>query len=160
MVDSKQPWDEYIKENRVTFTDDVLTTHHFHKAFSAVKGSNVGRLSTIGKEIANMTTSLPPGIFLKIAESRSDVMKVLIIGPEGGPYAGGLFMWVYVDSSMSTMIANRSPRFDMFLDAKYPISPPQLYFVLPTADDDGSNFNPNLHVGGNGQYSRSILVLF
>jgi baculoviral IAP repeat-containing protein 6 len=39
-----------------------------------------------------LTTSLPPGIFLKIGESRQDVMKVLIIEVEGTPYAGGLFM--------------------------------------------------------------------
>jgi baculoviral IAP repeat-containing protein 6 len=95
-----------MAENRVTFTDDVLASHRYHKAFSAVKDSNIGRLSTIGKEIANMTTSLPPGIFLKVAESRSDVMKVLIVGPEGGPYAGGLFMWVYRNSTIKTMIVN------------------------------------------------------
>lgn len=47
---------------------------------------------TISKEVATMTTSLPTGIFLKIAESRSDVMKVMIVGSEGSPYAGGLFM--------------------------------------------------------------------
>jgi ubiquitin-protein ligase len=47
----------------------------------------------------------------------------------------------------------------MFLPANYPISPPQMYFVLPTADDDGSNFNPNLHMGGNGQSTLPVSVL-
>lgn len=88
----KKPWMHFIEENRLTFTDDVLANHRYQKQYSTTHAANVGRMSTIGKEIANMATSLPDGIFLKVAESRSDVMKVLIVGPEGGPYAGGLFM--------------------------------------------------------------------
>jgi len=81
-----------MEENRVTFTDEVLANHCFQKQYSVIHTTNIGRMSTIGKEIANMATSLPDGVFLKVADSRSDVMKVLIVGPEGGPYAGGLFM--------------------------------------------------------------------
>ena len=85
-------WTKFAEENRVTFTDEALKTHTWSSLFSTVKNSPPGRLSTIGKEIANMTTNLPAGIFLKVAESRSDVMKFLIVGPEGSPYTGGLFM--------------------------------------------------------------------
>ena len=42
-------------------------------------------------EIADMTTSLPDGIFVKIQEKKLDVMKCLIIGPENTPYEGDLF---------------------------------------------------------------------
>ncbi len=59
-----------------------------------------------------------------------DVMKVLIVGSEGSPYAGGLFT------------------FDIFLPANYPISPPKMYFVLDGNDNDQHPFNPNLHKGG------------
>jgi hypothetical protein len=34
-------------------------------------------------EIADMTTSLPDGIFLKVEEGRPDIMKCLIVGPQG-----------------------------------------------------------------------------
>jgi hypothetical protein len=86
-------WTKFGEDNRVTFTDDVLKNHAYHTVINATNASaQKGRLSTIGKEIANMTTSLPAGIFLKIAESRSDVMKVLIVGTEDSPYAGGLFV--------------------------------------------------------------------
>lgn len=85
-------WTKFAEDNRVTFTDDVLLGHRYAENFKALQTSNRGRLTTISKELATLKTSLPTGIFLKVAESRSDVMKVLIIGSEGSPYAGGLFM--------------------------------------------------------------------
>jgi hypothetical protein len=86
-------WQTYMEENRVTFTDEVLRNHRYKFEFEAKEFSPAkGRQNTISKEIATMTTSLPAGIFLKVAESRLDVMKVLMVGSEGSPYAGGLFM--------------------------------------------------------------------
>jgi hypothetical protein len=87
----KSPWIEFSEANRVTFTDDVLVHHRFKQTFPSLKSSNQNRMLVIGREISSMTTSLPAGVFVKVAESRSDVMKVLIIGVEGSPYAGGLF---------------------------------------------------------------------
>lgn len=85
-------WATFQEENRVTFTDEVLVAHRYATEMANLKTSVAkNRLSTISKEIATLTTSLPTGIFLKIAESRSDVMKVMIVGSEGSPYAGGLF---------------------------------------------------------------------
>lgn len=87
----KDPWVEFSEANRVTFTDDVLMNHRFKQEFTNLKSSNQNRMLVIGREISSMTTSLPAGVFLKVAESRSDVMKVLIVGVEGSPYHGGLF---------------------------------------------------------------------
>lgn len=87
----KDPWTEFSEKNRVTFTDNVLVNHRFAKMFHNIKNSTRERMLVIGREISSMTTSLPPGVFVKVAESRSDVMKVLIVGVEGSPYAGGLF---------------------------------------------------------------------
>lgn len=87
----KDPWAEFSEKNRVTFTDDVLINHRFTKAFPSLKCSTRDRMLIIGREISSMTTSLPAGVFIKVAESRSDVMKVLMVGVEGSPYAGGLF---------------------------------------------------------------------
>ena len=91
---TNDPWTTYAEENRVTFTDEVLKNHHHQRSIVgiATADSHRGRLNTIGKEIANMTTSLPVGIFLKVADSRTDIMKALIVGVEGSPYAGGLFV--------------------------------------------------------------------
>ncbi|KAI1007234.1 hypothetical protein K3495_g994 [Podosphaera aphanis] len=124
-------WKIFAENNRVTFTDETLVSHKFTVEFSAVLTSNVKhRLNKISKEVATLTTSLPPGIFLKVAESRIDVMKVLIVGSEGSPYAGGLFI------------------FDIFLPGNYPFEPPKIKFVLNGNDSDRHSFNPNLHRGG------------
>lgn len=98
-------WAAFQAENKVTFTEEVLTAHRFSAEALKFKTSVVkNRLSTISKEIATLTTSLPPGIFLKIAESRSDIMKVMIVGTEGTPYAGGLF--TLVNQYVGGMLAN------------------------------------------------------
>ncbi|KUJ15397.1 uncharacterized protein LY89DRAFT_735511 [Mollisia scopiformis] len=130
-IGAETAWGKYQEENRVTFTDEVLVAHRFTSDINAFKSSGAkNRLNTISKEVATLTTSLPPGIFLKVAESRSDVMKVLIVGSGGSPYAGGLFT------------------FDIFLPPDYPIVPPKMAFVLDGNDTDTYSFNPNLHVGG------------
>lgn len=87
----RDPWVEFSEKNRVTFTDDVLTNHRFTKYFPSLRNSSRERMLAIGKDISSMTTSLPAGVFVKVAESRADVMKVLIVGVEGSPYAGGIF---------------------------------------------------------------------
>lgn len=46
-------------------------------------------------------------------------------------------------------------RFDLFLDANYPISPPKMAFVLDGNDSETYSFNPNLHRGGGGTHSVS-----
>jgi hypothetical protein len=90
--DMRDPWTVFSEINRVTFTDDVLKNHRYAKSFPSLRNSSRDRMLTIGREISNMATSLPAGIFVKVAESRADVMKVLIIGVEGSPYAHGIFM--------------------------------------------------------------------
>eukprot|EP01035_Chromulina_nebulosa_P032972 gene32972-44116_t len=65
----------------------------------------------IAKEMSSMNTSLPvelgSAIFVRCDEERSDVLKALIIGPEGTPYAHGCF------------------EFDILLPSNYPNSPPK-----------------------------------
>ena len=127
--ESSQTWAMYCSENAITFSDDVLRNHRHEDKFGSTKTSNKGRLTAIGREIANMTTSLPTGVFVRVAESRSDVMKILIVGIEGTPYEGGLFT------------------FDLFLDSNYPNSPPKITFTLEGNDSEDWSFNPNLHKG-------------
>jgi hypothetical protein len=47
-------------------------------------------------------------------------------------------------------------RFDIFLPAEYPLTPPKMAFVLDGNDSDTYSFNPNLHVGGGGKFSSHI----
>jgi hypothetical protein len=87
----KDPWMEFNEKNRVDFTESVLERHCFYTQFCHSQTSTRGRMAALMKEIASLSTSLPPGIFLKISESRPDVMKVLIAGVDGSTYEGGLF---------------------------------------------------------------------
>ncbi len=88
---SKDAWTIYAEENRVTYTDDVLKSHMFHREFSQLRNSPPGRMTFLWRELTSLSTSLPPGIFLKVSDTRPDVMKALINGVDGSPYAGGLF---------------------------------------------------------------------
>ena len=96
------------------------------------------------KELAVMATSLPAGIWVRLDEVRNDAMsvfpvlctssftnqsptssKVMIAGPEGTPYAGGLF------------------EFDCFIPLEYPHKPPLMH--LRTTGGGSVRFNPNLY---------------
>jgi baculoviral IAP repeat-containing protein 6 len=67
-------WTKYAEENRVTFDDDVLKNHRYLNEINNFKSSSTkGRLLTIGKEVATMTTSLPAGIFVKVRRHRPSI---------------------------------------------------------------------------------------
>ncbi|KAI0652529.1 hypothetical protein C8Q79DRAFT_938107 [Trametes meyenii] len=77
------------------------------------------------KELAVMATSLPPGVWVRVDEIRNDAIKIMIAGPEGTPYAGGLF------------------EFDCFIPLEYPNKPPLMH--LRTTGGGSVRFNPNLY---------------
>ncbi|RDL38301.1 uncharacterized protein BP5553_02641 [Venustampulla echinocandica] len=127
----KDPWQEFTEAKQVTFTDDVLVNHRLSHEWCKIQSPPPGRMTGLWKEIASWTTSLPPGIFVKVSDSRPDVMKILIIGVPGSPYAGGLFI------------------FDMYLPHNWPAVPPQMYFAM----NQGCglirfSLNPNIHEDG------------
>ncbi|KAI6047226.1 ubiquitin conjugating enzyme family protein [Pisolithus marmoratus] len=82
------------------------------------------RSLAIAKELAVLTTNLPvswdSSVFLKVDENRVDIIKALIIGPEGTPFL-----------------------FDIFLGPTYNHTPPS---VKPTGGR--YRFNPNLYADG------------
>ncbi|KAI0756394.1 hypothetical protein C8Q80DRAFT_26988 [Daedaleopsis nitida] len=80
------------------------------------------------KELAVMATSLPPGVWVRVDEIRNDAIKIMIAGPEGTPYAGGLF------------------EFDCFIPLEYPNKPPLMH--LRTTGGGSVRFNPNLYNSG------------
>ncbi|VDP02584.1 unnamed protein product [Soboliphyme baturini] len=88
------------------------------------------RAKRIAKEIASLRNNLPleasNSIFVCIDDSRCDIMKVLITGPDETPYQNGCF------------------EFDLFFPANYPFSPPKMTFL----SGGDVRFNPNLYQDG------------
>ncbi|GBE77250.1 Baculoviral IAP repeat-containing protein [Sparassis crispa] len=87
------------------------------------------------KELAVMATSLPVGVWVRVDEVRNDAIKIMIAGPEGTPYAGGLF------------------EFDCYIPLNYPNAPPLMH--LRTTGGGRVRFNPNLY--NNGKVCLSLL---
>ncbi|KAF9247104.1 hypothetical protein BU15DRAFT_38518 [Melanogaster broomeanus] len=90
------------------------------------------RSLAIAKELAVLTTNLPvawdSSVFLRVDENRVDIIKALIIGPEGTPYQDGCFL------------------FDIFLGPSYNQSPPSVKYM--TTNGGKFRFNPNLYADG------------
>ncbi|KDQ09441.1 hypothetical protein BOTBODRAFT_642580 [Botryobasidium botryosum FD-172 SS1] len=87
------------------------------------------------KELGVMSTSLPVGIWVRVDEVRNDAIKIMIAGPAGTPYEGGLF------------------EFDCFIPLDYPKKPPLM--TLCTTASGQVRFNPNLYA--NGKVCLSLL---
>ncbi|CAI9107245.1 OLC1v1006562C1 [Oldenlandia corymbosa var. corymbosa] len=68
---------------------------------------------------------LPDTIFVRVCESRMDLLRAVIIGAQGTPYHDGLFF------------------FDVFFPINYPSVPPQVYYY-----SRGHRINPNLYNDG------------
>ncbi|KAK0619171.1 ubiquitin-conjugating enzyme/RWD-like protein, partial [Immersiella caudata] len=85
-------------------------------------------MKALVKQIATLRTSLPDGIYVRHGSSRLDIMKVLIVGPNGTPYENGLF------------------EFDMYCGPEFPQIPPEMHFH--TTGGGLVSFNPNLYPGG------------
>ncbi|KAI0071130.1 ubiquitin conjugating enzyme family protein [Panus rudis PR-1116 ss-1] len=90
------------------------------------------RSLAIAKELAVLTTNLPvawnSSIFLRVDETRVDIIKALITGPEGTPYYNGCFL------------------FDIFLGPSYNHTPPSVKYM--TTNGGKYRFNPNLYADG------------
>jgi hypothetical protein len=108
--------------------DQILAAHTYGASAQALRSAPPGRFKRLVTEITTLSTGLPPGIFVRYAESRPDVLKVVIIGPEGTPYANGIF------------------EFDIFCDGNFPNKPPLVQFK--TTGGGRVNFNPNLYADG------------
>jgi hypothetical protein len=120
--------------------EDVIMARHTH-ASEAQSASNLagGRMRSLSIQLSNLTTSVPPGVFVRYCSSRLDVMKVLIIGPKGTPYENGLF------------------EFDLFCPAQFPNVPPKMKFR--TTGGGRVRFNPNLYNDGKGTHKNHPIIL-
>jgi len=121
----------------------AMTEHRFAMTtldtVSRFANQAIQNRTRIAKEVATLSHSLPinfdSSIFLRVDESRMSVMKALITGPVGTPYANGCF------------------EFDIHLPGNYPQSPPYIHFC--TTGQGAVRFNPNLY--NNGYVCLSLL---
>jgi hypothetical protein len=93
-----------------------LATHCFKGAASLPAQPLPQRAKRIRREIAALATELPlaygSSVFVRADDSRPDVLRALIIGPEGTPYQDGCFV------------------FDIYLPADYPARPPMVRWAI------------------------------
>jgi ubiquitin-protein ligase len=108
--------------------DKILASHSFKAMAEEQAHSAPGRLKRLVYEISILKSSLPPNIFVRHGEARLDVMKCIIIGPEGTPYEDGMF------------------EFDIYCPLKYPNVPPIVTFKGTGKGCYG--INPNLYADG------------
>ncbi|KAG0148440.1 hypothetical protein CROQUDRAFT_654953 [Cronartium quercuum f. sp. fusiforme G11] len=106
--------------------------HAYAKEILHVSSSYSARNTAIAKEHSTLSSALPvswdSSVFLRVHESRSDVLKVLITGPEGTPYSNGCFV------------------FDIFLTGNFNQTAP---FVKSMTTKGGRfRLNPNLYADG------------
>ncbi|KAJ4413118.1 hypothetical protein N0V91_000092 [Didymella pomorum] len=106
----------------------ICTSHAFSTKAQGQARSAPGRLKRLVSEINVLKTSLPPGIFVRHGESRLDMMKFVIIGPEDSPYENGVW------------------EFDLYCPSEYPNVPPQVSFKTTGGGIHG--LNPNLYPDG------------
>ncbi|KAL3073195.1 hypothetical protein niasHT_035471 [Heterodera trifolii] len=109
------------------------------RSVNPFSSSNKDRTKRIAKELASMHNSLPlnvsNAIFVCMDETRCDILKVLVTGPDDTPYENGLF------------------EFDVFFPSNYPQQPPKCSFLTTGAGK--VRFNPNLY--NDGKICLSIL---
>ncbi|KAK1919835.1 hypothetical protein P3342_002128 [Pyrenophora teres f. teres] len=100
-------------------------SHHYLSHTSASSSTFMRR---IAKEHKILRTSLPPGIFVRTWESRLDLLRVLMIGPNDTPYEYAPFV------------------IDFHLSSRYPQQAPEAYFHSWT--NGNGPVNPNLYEDG------------
>jgi ubiquitin-conjugating enzyme E2 O len=86
------------------------------------------RFRRIRKEYQILESSLPPGIFARTWESRMDLLRVVIIGPQGTPYEYAPFL------------------IDLHFNVNFPNAPPDTYFHSWT--NGMGRINPNMYEDG------------
>mmetsp|Transcript_31518 Transcript_31518/g.101201 ORF Transcript_31518/g.101201 Transcript_31518/m.101201 type:complete len:346 (-) Transcript_31518:329-1366(-) len=108
---------------------DPPPDHHF-----ATSAEQKVPLKVTRKLWNQLNKNLPAGVAVRAFEKRSDLLRVVIVGPEDTPYRGLLFV------------------FDVQLTADYPNEPPSVYYHARGVKE---RLNPNLYE--NGKVCLSLL---
>ncbi|KAI3755783.1 hypothetical protein L1987_55589 [Smallanthus sonchifolius] len=106
--------------------------HYYSGSSSAMMEPPRNWAKKIQEEWRILEKDLPDMIFVRVYESRMDLLRAVIIGAEGTPYHDGLFF------------------FDVCFPKNYPYEPPQVHY-----HSGGLRINPNLY--HNGKVCLSLL---
>ncbi|CDP05916.1 unnamed protein product [Coffea canephora] len=99
-----------------------FTDHYYSKNGFSVRQPSKNWAKKIQEEWRILENDLPDTIFVRVYESRMDILRAVIIGAEGTPYHDGLFF------------------FDVFFPSNYPNVPPHVHY-----HSGGLRINPNLY---------------
>eukprot|EP00088_Acartia_fossae_P050171 TRINITY_DN5600_c0_g1_i2.p1 TRINITY_DN5600_c0_g1~~TRINITY_DN5600_c0_g1_i2.p1 ORF type:complete len:596 (+),score=127.78 TRINITY_DN5600_c0_g1_i2:132-1790(+) len=114
------------------FSESGALKHHY--LAESRKGLPPSRksIARIAKDIACLQGNLPlnasSSIFVRNDDNNITLLRVIITGPEGTPYTGGIY------------------EFDVFFPQNYPSVPPKVHFR--TTGGGKIRFNPNLYAQG------------
>ncbi|XP_006594771.1 uncharacterized protein [Glycine max] len=106
-------------------TVEDTSDHHFFRSNSSMHQPPKNWAKKIQEEWRILEKDLPASIFVRVYESRMDLLRAVIIGAEGTPYHDGLFF------------------FDVFFPSAYPNVPPKVHY-----HSGGLRLNPNLYACG------------
>ena len=103
---------------------DAPSSHHYASSETRFSSTFLRR---VRKEHAMLENNLPDGIWIRTWDERLDLLRVLILGPQGTPYQSAPFL------------------LDFKLEHDFPTSPPKVYFHSWTYGV--GRINPNLYQG-------------
>ncbi|XP_054822504.1 putative ubiquitin-conjugating enzyme E2 38 [Prosopis cineraria] len=103
-----------------------FSDHHFmNSGYSSISKLGKSCFKAMSKEWRILRESLPESIFVRVSETRFDLLRAAIIGAAGTPYHDALFF------------------FDIVVPASYPREPPKVHYF-----SHGYRINPNLYSDG------------
>ncbi|KAK9048435.1 hypothetical protein SSX86_032603 [Deinandra increscens subsp. villosa] len=120
--------DEVLRKYKNFKKFDIVgdfSDHHYAGSSSAMMEPPRNWAKKIQEEWKILKNNLPDMIFVRVYESRMDLLRAVIIGAEGTPYHDGLFF------------------FDVCFPKNYPHEPPQVHY-----HSGGLRINPNLYHSG------------
>ncbi|KAI9080442.1 hypothetical protein K1719_037556 [Acacia pycnantha] len=129
--------DDFIYEDDYTSMQDqfdsvdlppgspALWDHYYDKQGSKDQQRSKNWAKKIQEEWKILEENLPETIFVRVCESRMELLRAVIVGPAGTPYHDGLFF------------------FDCLFPSSYPAGPPKVHY-----HSGGLRINPNLYQCG------------
>ncbi|KFK35752.1 hypothetical protein AALP_AA4G031900 [Arabis alpina] len=117
--------EEFLRNFKRFDTVEDCSDHHYSSKGKASKQHAKNWVKRIQNDWKMLEKDLPETIFVRAYESRMDLMRAVIIGPEGTPYHDGLFF------------------FDIHFPDTYPSVPPKVHY-----HSGGLRINPNLYECG------------
>ncbi|KAK4255800.1 hypothetical protein QN277_008749 [Acacia crassicarpa] len=103
-------------------TVEDTSDHYYNRKSYSLKQHSKAWSKKIQEEWRILEKDLPDTIFVRVYESRMDILRAVIIGAEGTPYHDGLYF------------------FDVFFPTGYPNVPPEVHY-----HSGGVRINPNLY---------------